>query len=72
MLTQVARISDRLVRLVAPAVKAEAAAAACTNQYCCCVGCSGGLPWQDRIRYDRICNGVYQYSWYATCGSCAA
>ncbi len=71
MITKLQQLGDLMLRKVTPPIAAEAATtAACYNQYCCCVGC--GQFWQDTIRYDRICNGQYVYSWNAGCGSCAA
>ncbi|RSN71323.1 hypothetical protein [Actinomadura sp. WAC 06369] len=71
MVKQLERLGERLVHMVAPPVPAEAAAAACYNQYCCCIsGCT--LPWQNKIKYDRICDGVRQYSWETSCGACSA
>ncbi|MEU6033839.1 hypothetical protein ABZ801_00355 [Actinomadura sp. NPDC047616] len=72
MVKQLERLGERLVGKVAPAVTAKAAADACVNEYCCCVsGCT--LPWQNKIRYNVVCNGVYTGDyWYTSCGACSA
>ncbi|MGW6740124.1 hypothetical protein ACWGDX_05110 [Streptomyces sp. NPDC055025] len=69
MLKIIETMGTRMVGMVAPSVTAAAAPAACYDQYSHCdSSCSF---WQDRLAYDRICNGVYQYTWYAGCGTCA-
>lgn len=71
MVRQLDRLGQWMVSRVAPEVKADAAAAACYTVTCCCVsGCA--LFWQNKLKYDRICNGVFQYSYYSSCGACAA
>ncbi|MBC2906764.1 hypothetical protein [Streptomyces cupreus] len=72
MLKFIENIGARVVARVAPSVTADAAAEACWNEYSHCQTNRCSLPWQDRIAYDRICNGVYQYTWLASCGTCAA
>ncbi|MES4904072.1 MULTISPECIES: hypothetical protein [unclassified Streptomyces] len=73
MLKWIETMGARMVARAVPSATADAAAAACYDEYSHCQTnkCSP-LPWQDRIAYDRICNGVYQYTWYASCGTCAA
>ncbi len=70
MVTKLQQLGDLMLRKVTPPITAKADPVySCSNEYCCCLG---GCPFsQKKIKYDRICNGVYQYSWYASCGSCA-
>lgn len=69
MFRKLQQLGDLMVRKVTLPIVAEAAAAACYNQYCCCIG---GCPFgRNKIKYDRICNGQYQYSWETACGACA-
>jgi hypothetical protein len=72
VLKSIGSLGARLVARVVPSITAEAAAAACTNVYSHCATGECAIYWQDRIAYDRFCDGKYQYTWYADCGSCAA
>ncbi|MFI0793619.1 hypothetical protein ACH4OY_13150 [Micromonospora rubida] len=68
MVKLIGSLADRITRLAAPSVTADAAAV-CYDEYShCATGCSWS---RNRLAYDRICNGIYQYTWYADCGTCA-
>lgn len=66
-------LGDRMVRLVAPSVSADAACGSVVYDSCVTGLCV--LPWQDKIRYRQTCcsNGVCVTTYtFGSCGGCAA
>ncbi|WP_157246381.1 hypothetical protein [Nonomuraea typhae] len=63
-------MGERLVRLVAPSVTADAMG--CTDwQYDKCVG-GCFIPWQNKIRYVMYCDGeIFGRHKFGACGGCA-